>query len=163
MTKMTNNKQIILHISWLISALFFACKENESEKTNTLLSHKLSTDIVSNPASLSDHNDSIRFAKLTFTDTLKKFGNIKEGQVVTHQFEFTNTGNIDLLILDARASCGCTVPSFPKEPIKPGAKDYITISFDTKGKFGINEKSVIITTNGTPANVECYLQANVVR
>ena len=69
---------------------------------------------------------------IEFSEDKYNFGTIKEGAVVRHQFQFTNTGNNPLLIADAIASCGCTVPSFPKTPVMPGATGEIVVEFNSK-------------------------------
>ena len=76
------------------------------------------------------------------------FGNIKEGDVVETSFAFTNTGTSDLIILDARGSCGCTVPEYPKNtPIAPGETKDIKVKFDSANKPGNQTKTVTLTTN----------------
>ncbi|MEO6832193.1 MAG: DUF1573 domain-containing protein [Chitinophagaceae bacterium] len=85
---------------------------------------------------------------LTFDETKFDFGKIKAGDVVKHSFHFRNTGTAPLLISKADVSCGCTVPSFPKEPIAPGQADEIIVQFNSHGKTGHQEKNVIIYSNG---------------
>lgn len=82
-----------------------------------------------------------------FDETLYQFGKVKEGAVVTHDFRFTNTGEHPLVIFRADASCGCTVPSFPREPIAPGDSGVITVKFDSKGRPGLQKKYVMIHSN----------------
>lgn len=84
---------------------------------------------------------------MEFVETKFDFGTIKEGEVVKHEYRFRNTGTAPLLISKADASCGCTVPSFPKEPIAPGAEGVITVQFDSHGRSGHQEKNVIISSN----------------
>jgi uncharacterized protein (DUF58 family) len=85
-------------------------------------------------------------AKLDFEKEVHDYGNIKYGANGTCTFEFKNTGNAPLIISKATGSCGCTVPSWPKEPIAPGAKGEITVKYDTK-RPGPITKSVTITSN----------------
>ena len=76
------------------------------------------------------------------------FGNIQEGQRVETLFTFTNTGKSDLVISDARGSCGCTVPEYPKNsPIAPGATGQIRVSFDSSNKPNLQQKTVTISAN----------------
>lgn len=74
------------------------------------------------------------------------YGTIKHGADGTCTFEFKNTGNAPLIISNAKGSCGCTVPEWPKEPIAPGAKGVIKVKYDTTRAGAIN-KSVTITSN----------------
>jgi hypothetical protein len=85
---------------------------------------------------------------LSFDKTEHDFGTINEGDVVETVFAFTNTGKSDLTILDARGSCGCTVPDYPKNtPIAPGDSGEIKVKFDSANKPGNQTKTVTLTTN----------------
>ena len=75
------------------------------------------------------------------------FGTIKQGESVTGEFKFTNIGNEPLIITNAEGSCGCTVPIFPKEPIMKNQSAVIKVTFNSTGKFGIQDKTVTITSN----------------
>ena len=87
-------------------------------------------------------------AKITFTKEVHDYGTIENGANGQCTFEFKNTGNAPLIIANAVGSCGCTVPTWPKEPIAPGAKASITVKYDTKRTGSIN-KSITITSNAT--------------
>lgn len=91
------------------------------------------------------------YAVMTFEKQTHDFGNVTEGEVVEYSFKFTNTGEKDLLINKAEASCGCTVPEWPKEPIKPGESGYMKVKFDSKGRpEGYTEKELYIQANTNP-------------
>lgn len=85
-------------------------------------------------------------AKIEFVKETHDYGNVKYGGNGTCTFNFTNTGNAPLIISNAKGSCGCTVPEWPKEPIAPGAKGTITVKYDTK-RSGLINKSITITSN----------------
>jgi hypothetical protein len=85
-------------------------------------------------------------AKIEFEKEVHDYGTIENGANGECTFKFTNTGNAPLIISNAKGSCGCTVPSWPKEPIAPGASAVITVKYDTKRPGAIN-KSVTITSN----------------
>jgi hypothetical protein len=74
------------------------------------------------------------------------FGEVSYGGDGTREFTFTNTGNEPLLITNAKGSCGCTVPEWPKEPIRAGGTGVIKIKYDTK-RAGPISKTVTVTTN----------------
>lgn len=85
-------------------------------------------------------------AKIDFEKEVHDYGTIKYDANGQCSFNFKNTGNAPLIISDAKGSCGCTVPSYPKEPIQPGQTATITVKYDTKRPGAIN-KSVTITSN----------------
>ncbi len=106
---------------------------------------RLSTDLVSPRG---DARPAIRFA-----DTAHAFGTIREGEVAEYSFSFTNPGSAPLVISGADASCGCTVPDYPRDPIAPGASGDIKVKFNSAGKPGHQEKSVTLLTNAGAATL----------
>ncbi|MFN0032990.1 MAG: DUF1573 domain-containing protein [Flavobacteriales bacterium] len=87
---------------------------------------------------------------LKFDKTEHDFGKLKQGDKVQCVFKVTNTGNEALVIEDAKGSCGCTVPEYPKEPIPPGQTRDITVKFDSTGKSKNQQKTVTLTCNTEP-------------
>ncbi|PUZ24279.1 Protein of unknown function [Chitinophaga costaii] len=87
------------------------------------------------------------FPVITFDQEVHDFGTVHEGEVVEYSFKFKNTGHAPLLITDAQASCGCTIPEWPKAPIKPGEESELKVSFNSSGKEGAQEKSISIKAN----------------
>ena len=85
-------------------------------------------------------------AEMTFEKTTVNYGNINQGDDPYRVFKFTNTGSEALIIKKAKGSCGCTVPTYPKEPIAPGASAEIKVRYDTK-RIGKINKSVTLQTN----------------
>jgi hypothetical protein len=88
-----------------------------------------------------------KYAVMSFSKNEHDFGIINDTDAVTYSFKFTNTGEGDLIITSAKGSCGCTVPDYPKDPIKPGASGKIKVSFNPTGKKGQQHKTVTINTN----------------
>ena len=90
---------------------------------------------------------------ITFDSEVVDYGTIEQGADGVREFKFTNNGKEPLIISNARGSCGCTVPTWPKEPIKPGESSVIKVKYDTK-RLGAINKSVTITSNAaTPTKV----------
>jgi hypothetical protein len=87
---------------------------------------------------------------LDWGETEWDFGTINEGDVVEHVYTFKNTGQAPLIIESAKPSCGCTVPTFTKEPIPVGGTGEIQVKFDSKGKPNIQNKTVTVTANTWP-------------
>ena len=84
--------------------------------------------------------------EMNFETEVHDFGTIKQGGDGTYEFKFKNVGKEPLIISNARGSCGCTVPSWPKEPIMPGATGVIKVTYDTK-RVGLFTKTVTISSN----------------
>lgn len=99
-------------------------------------------------------------AKISFDKLTNNFGTFSEAQPVQKcTFTFTNTGDKPLIINQAVASCGCTVPQYTKTPIKPGEKGTITVTYNGKGKFpGHFKKTITIRTNGQPEMTRLYIE-----
>ncbi|MFA0961718.1 DUF1573 domain-containing protein [Roseivirga sp. BDSF3-8] len=99
--------------------------------------------------------------EIKFAEESHDFGTINEGDVVEHTFSFTNTGEKPLVISNAAASCGCTVPSWPKDPIAPGETGEITARFNSTGKPNQQSKTITITANTYPEKNVLRIKANV--
>jgi hypothetical protein len=92
-------------------------------------------------------------AVITFEKKTHDFGDIYQGDKVEHTFYFTNTGNEPLIITNVQVSCGCTTPKgWPREPIPPGGKGELTVSFNSTGKMGHQSKPVTIISNAANAD-----------
>lgn len=96
-------------------------------------------------------------AAFKFENITHDFGSIPEGPQVTHFFEFTNTGKEPLVIQNVTASCGCTTPDWPKQPILPGKKGKIKVVYNTSGRVGPFNKEIFIQSNAeNPAGQERF-------
>lgn len=124
--------------------------------------NKITTEIVNNPATASGITDTINVPKMTFEEEVFDFGEISQGEKVTHVFKFKNTGKTDLVITSAQGSCGCTVPSYPKNPIAPGVEDKVEVSFDSNGKKGNQHKTVTLVANTYPGTTVIAIKGNVI-
>jgi hypothetical protein len=111
---------------------------------------KLSTDLVKNNQSLKNNSKDIIQPIIEILESEYDFGIIKQGEKASHDYKIKNIGNSDLLITSAKGSCGCTVPEWPREPIKPGNEANIKVTFDSKGKTGKQNKRVTLMTNAIP-------------
>ena len=87
------------------------------------------------------------------------FGKVAENTKNSTSFTFTNTGNEPLVIENAKGSCGCTVPTWPKEPIPPGASAEMEVTFDSGKKKGPQNKKVTITANTIPKATQLTIRA----
>ncbi len=146
----------------LSSILLFSCSDQDkkTEENKDLLS----TDLVNNPHSATG-TDKERMSVLPtmdFKDSTHDFGTINDGEKVIYDFKFTNNGKSPLIISGATGSCGCTVPSYPNDPIKPGESGAVKVMFDGTNKSGHQEKSVVLTTNSKKGTHMLYIKADVV-
>ena len=96
-----------------------------------------------------------------FNEEEFNFGTIKQGDVATHEFTFINSGKEPLIITSAQGSCGCTVPTWPKEPIAKGEKGTIKVTFNSAGKMGMQDKTVTIQSNAKTNPKVIHMKGNV--
>jgi len=101
------------------------------------------------------------FANISFDKMVHEFGEIDEGDKITHKFTFKNTGNAPLVIDHVDVSCGCTMPSYPIIPIGPGETGEIGVVYNSKGKFGTQKPSITIKTNARQPIVKLYLSGSI--
>lgn len=153
---MKNLRENVLTVATLAVTLFItSCKEKGDASTDTKL--------VKNPATA----DSIiatpdDLPQMTFEYDTWDFQEIIKEEVVSHNFKFTNTGKTDLLITSARASCGCTVPEYPKEPVKPGDFGIIKVTYNSDKANGAFNKTVYITANTYPNENKLHVKGIVI-
>ena len=99
-------------------------------------------------------------ASIKFDKMIHNFGTFSENQPTQKcVFTFTNVGTAPLIINQAVASCGCTIPSYTKAPIKPGEKGEIKVTYNGTGAFpGHFKKTITVRTNGNPEMTRLYVE-----
>ena len=102
----------------------------------------------------------VQGAQISFVSETVDYGTIAKNSDGKREFTFTNTGNTPLIITSAQGSCGCTVPTYPKEPIAPGAKGTISVKYATD-RVGAFSKTVTLTTNATTPSTVLTIKGNV--
>ncbi len=102
-----------------------------------------------------------KLPKVEFDKVEYDFGMIEANAKVETEFIVKNVGEADLLISSATATCGCTVPDYPKQPLKPGESAPIKVTFDPAGKSGMQSKTVTLTTNTENGKETFVIKANV--
>jgi hypothetical protein len=95
-------------------------------------------------------------------DSAYNFGKVTDGEKVEYSYRFKNTGTKPLIVVQATASCGCTVPQKPEKPILPGQIGFIKIVFDSKGRVGEAHKTITVTSNANPEFTPLVLTGEVV-
>ncbi|MBA3705784.1 MAG: DUF1573 domain-containing protein [Bacteroidetes bacterium] len=136
-----------------------ACQQEEKKVEDT----KISTDVINVPATASGKPAELGSAPLiVFNEEKHDFGKITQGEKVEYSFVFKNTGGSDLVISSAQGSCGCTVPTYPQQPIKPGQEAKIDVVFNSEGKSGLVEKTVTLVTNCNPSTKILTISSTVI-
>ena len=138
----------------LIAASLISCDVRTKDKIadgskNTTTSEATKAE-VANPTSVQ------------IIDSVFDFGKVAEGEMVEFSYRFKNTGTNPLVISNATASCGCTVPEKPEAPIKSGETGYIKVKFNSDGRPGMTHKTVTVTSNASPAFPELLLKGEVI-
>ncbi len=105
--------------------------------------------------------DSLATTTVALVDSVHNFGTIKEGEIVEFSFRFKNTGNKPLIVTNANASCGCTVPEKPEKPVMPGEMGFIKVKFNSDRRPGQTSKSVHVLANTSPAFPDLVLKGLV--
>lgn len=155
---MKNVSIIYSMLATFMLIISIAC--NQEEKTNA--ETNISTDVIDVPSTasgISIESGSAPF--MTFVEEKHDFGKITQGEKVSYSFIFKNTGGSDIVISSAQGSCGCTVPTYPKQSIKPGQEDKIDVVFDSEGKSGIVEKTITLVTNCNPSTKTLTISSSI--
>lgn len=125
------------------------------------------SDMMKNGASyiLDENGNLVETTKpiLNFEKETHDFGEIPEGPQATFEFKFTNDGKEDLIISDVKASCGCTTPVWPRDPVKPGETAVIAATYSTSKRLGPFNKAITITSNAHEPTKRLYIKGNVLQ
>ena len=115
------------------------------------------------PASGYQEGDTADLPRMAFDSTEMRFGKVAQGAIVEKTWHFTNVGGSDLVITDVRGTCGCTVgKDWPKAPVHPGEGGTLTVTFDSEGRSGLQDKTITVTGNTQPPTTVLLLKGEVV-
>lgn len=138
-------KKIVLAVAFV--TILMSCSEKGAESNKT----EITTDLINNPNTASGNEvDKDAQPFFEFVEEVIDFGTITQGEIVAKTFKFKNVGKTNLIISSAQGSCGCTVPEWPKEPIKPGEEGVIEVTFNSNGKQGLQNKTITLVANTVP-------------
>ncbi len=153
----------MLLLGLVVNLGFLSCKnDNPAESVKTVQKPEgENASVVHNAVSATTSSDTVNVAKMLFEQPEYDFGEVKQGTIVKHSFKFKNIGRVPLLISDARATCGCTVPEWPKEAVPVGGEGVISAKFDTQGKLNNQTKEITITANTHPTETKIVLKGVV--
>lgn len=118
-------------------------------------------DLIRNPRSAAGYDETEKMPVITFDSDMHDFGRLSAGESISYSFHFRNTGNADLIISGASATCGCTVADYPKGRVAPGGEGYVTVTFKSAGKSGQQFQEVTIVTNAQPSRARLKIMAQV--
>lgn len=143
-------KKILVSLFFILPALFVR-SQTKTPKVST-------SEVKAQPVSKAEN-----FAEIKFDTLRHNFGTFsKDAPVVKCAFTFTNVGTAPLIIHQAFASCGCTVPTFTKAPIKPGEKGKIDVTYDGTDKFpGHFQKTITIRSNAVSEVVRLTIEGEM--
>ena len=142
-------KRVLLSV--FVAILMWSCGGDDG---------KINTELVNNPASATESANT-REPKIEFNVTEHDFGKLIQGEQVSYTYKFKNIGNAPLIISAVEKTCGCTDTKFPKTPIKPGEEGSISITYDSKGHKGFQNKRVIVKANTNPSETILRFKARV--
>ena len=98
--------------------------------------------------------DLVKSPVMSFDEKSFNFGDVKQGQKVSHVFHYKNTGTDTLRIDNIVSSCGCTVPNSYERKVAPGASGSITVEFNSENKMGVVNKTLTILSNAAPSGAD---------
>ena len=157
----------LLFVAGFAALTLVAC--NKSENASALIKDGATTTTETTTAqttvngateTTTSTNTQTGFPKIAFNETTHDFGELKKGSKGEVEFEIKNEGTVDLVIIDAKASCGCTVPEKPQAPIKPGQSAKMKVVFSAN-TAGLQSKDITLTTNTEAGTEILKVKANV--
>jgi len=142
-------------ITLLVSLSLMSCESSSDKKIIT-------TELVNSPLTANKNAAKVSTPNIEMLETSFDFGEIQQGESVTHEFILKNSGDAELIITAAKGSCGCTVPEWPKSPISEGEEAVIKVTFNSAGKSGKQNKTVTLVSNSIPNTKVISIIGNVI-
>ncbi len=137
-----------------VALLMYSCESSTNKN--------ISTDIVNNSKSAVNTAKEGAVPKMQFEETVHDFGNMIQGERVVYGFHFTNIGGSDLVITRVSTSCGCTVGSYPEQPISPGESSIIEVTFDSHNRRGYQNKTITVLANTEPNSTTLRIKTKII-
>lgn len=146
-------------IAAMSMAILAACNNNKAQtEDHSLHNHDAVPEAAAQTAQPVNPEEA---PVMKFEKESHDFGVVTSGEKVKYSFKFKNTGKSPLIISNAEASCGCTVPEYPHEPIQPGGEGTISVVFDSANRVGMQNKLISVYSNAVPAVAELHLIGDV--
>lgn len=144
-------KKIVLLVAAVATMALTSCNEKATAKIDD-----------ANLAAVAQTEQTIGdFPIMSFEESVYDFGTVEEGTEVVKEFKFKNTGKAPLIVVNAKGSCGCTVPTWSKEPLAPGETGTMLVKFNTSGKPNAQTKTVTIKANTEKGTESLTIKGNV--
>lgn len=137
------------HLIYIVAAMLMVAACTSAPQGNQTAEQQQSTDSI------------VKKGSFKFDTTVFNFGTILEGEQVSTEFSYLNTGKADIIISKIETSCGCTVPEYDKDPVKPGNRGSIRVRFDSNGKSGTQYKTIRIFSNSEEDIFELVITGEV--
>lgn len=162
--------RLTLVAAMIVSTILFSCGAGETSNSKPIMesgkTEAVDPPVTAKPEKFDPAEKQVQepsgpLTGISFNEYEHDFGVMDEGDVVTYNFEFTNTGAEPLILDKCKGSCGCTVPQCPKNPIAPGETGSIEVKFNSKGKKNKQTKKVTVTANTDPVQTILTIKANV--
>lgn len=150
-------KNIVLIFAVAIVLTGVSCQNKKQDNKQAVTS-----DLIKNPATAEGKAETGKLPVIEFNKVKHDFGLIVQGEKVSYIFKFKNTGGSDLIIKNAKASCGCTVPRFPREPLPPGEEGEVEVIFDSHGRSGKQVKTVNVWSNCQPNKTTLTIESEII-
>jgi hypothetical protein len=152
------------------AVLLFSCGDLSKEVGNNTTAPakekqaepSLSSNLVMNDKTAESSSEKTGMPEFKFEKELHDFGQLVDGEKVSYSFKFTNSGDAPLIISNAKGSCGCTVPNWPRDPIAPGESGTIDVTFNSSGRSGKQNKAVNLTANTNPSRKVINITSEVI-
>ena len=144
-------RKIVFLLSFIVLSTSYSCMNNETVDAEEKVIKEAKVNVKLKGAN----------SECVFDKTDYDLGKIQQGEIVKYTMTFTNKGEDLLVITSARASCGCTVPKWTREPIAKGEQGQLEITFDSSGRSGKQHKSIVLTTNSVVKMVEVHFTAEI--
>lgn len=156
---MKNGVKFFMYALCLSGIGFFGC-ENKEQKVDESIIESSDSGSTQQSAEEQPVEEQQAATKIEFEESKFDFGKMNKGEMVTHIFKFKNTGEIPLIIVDAKASCGCTVPQWTKEPVMPGESGEMEVKYNGSGSGKIH-KTISVFANTDPKETVLEILADV--
>jgi hypothetical protein len=144
---------------FIIAAFFISTSCTITSQQNE---NAITPEIIRNPITSENSSDLSDLPKIQFEKLEHDFGILLQGEKVTYSFKFKNTGKQELIVKDASASCGCTVPKFTTKPIAPGEQGEIEVIFNSANRTGRQVKTITVWSNCQPNQTKLQIMCEIV-